>query len=254
MIVSSSSEERFAGRVAVVTGGASGIGLATTKRLVEGGARVVIVDINAEMGKEVVAELRGEGFEVAFSLTSVTDEAAVRQLFETIKEQYGRVDILINNAGLALDSLGAHTPFEEWRTVLGVNLDGVFLMAKYAITLMTQTGGGVVVNTSSMLGHIAFQGASSYVVSKHGVEGLTKALAIEHAKDNVRVTAVCPGFINTPMAAELAEADPGLAGKHALGRLGEPEEVAALIAFLASDEASFITGTSHFVDGGYSVQ
>ncbi len=245
---------RFEDKVVVVTGGASGIGLAMVRRFAVEGARVVLVDVAQDDGHAVETTMRADRLDVAFRAASVTDEAAVVRLYAWLGSTYGRLDVLVNNAGIAVESFGAATRYEDWRRVLDVNLDGVFLMSRYAIPLLAGSGGGAIVNTSSMLGQVSVQGATSYVVSKHGVDGLTKSLALEHAADGIRVNAVCPGFINTPMIQADIEADPTLPGRHPLGRLGQPEEVAAVAAFLASDDASFVTGASYLVDGGYTAQ
>ena len=246
--------ERFRDRVVLITGGASGIGRAAVSRFAQEGARVVLVDLESSDGEALAADLRGEGHDVTLVAASVTDEAAVEAVYRDVRDQHGRLDVLVNNAGIVLESFGATTPLAEWRQVLEVNLDGAFLMARSAIPLMVESGGGAIVNLASMLGHVSVPGAASYVASKHAVVGLTKSLALEHARDGVRVNAVCPGFIKTPMIALDIELDPTLPGRHPIGRLGEPEEVVAVVAFLASDEASFVTGSSYVVDGGYTVQ
>ncbi|NBE49991.1 SDR family oxidoreductase [Streptomyces sp. YC537] len=245
---------RFDGKVVVVTGGASGIGLAGVRRFAGEGARVVLVDVDEDGGEKAEAELRGQGHDVTFHRASVTDEAAVTALHAMVRARYGRLDGLFNNAGIAVESFGAATSYDDWRRVLQVNLDGAFLMARSAVALMAEGAGGAIVNTSSMLGRVSTIGATSYVVSKHGVDGLTRSLALEHAAAGIRVNAVCPGFVNTPMVQADIEADPGLPARHPLGRLGEPEEVAAVAAFLASDDASFVTGATYLVDGGYTAQ
>lgn len=243
---------RFAGRVAVVTGAASGIGAAVVDRLASEGARVIAVDLDEPAGKEQEDDQRAKGHNVEFMPASVADEAAVAGVFGSVRSRYDRLDVLVNNAGIALESFVATTELADWRTILNVNLDGMFLMSKAAIPLMLESGGGAIVNTSSICGHVAVAGAASYNVSKHGIEGLTKTLALEHARDRIRANTVCPGYVNTPMGRADVEADPTIPDQHPMGRLAEPSEIAAAIAFLASPDASFITGTSLLVDGGYT--
>lgn len=243
---------RFQDKVVVVTGAASGIGAAASDRFAAEGGRVVAVDVDDRGGRAHEEAQRAKGHDVRFHRASVADQADVATLLEIMKDDFGRLDVLFNNAGIATESFVATTTYDDWRKILAVNLDGVFLMSRAAIPLMIQGGGGAIVNTSSICGHIGIAGAASYNVSKHGIEGLTKTLALEHAKDKVRANTVCPGYVNTPMGRADVEADPAIPGQHPLGRLAEPEEIAAAVAFLASDDASFITGTSLLVDGGYT--
>ncbi|GAB3857696.1 SDR family oxidoreductase [Nocardioides maradonensis] len=245
---------RFESKVVVVTGGASGIGAAAARRFSAEGGRVVIVDVDERGGRELAIELDGAGASATFVRASVTDEADVAAVYEHVRRVHGRLDVLFNNAGIVRESWGATTALADWREVLAVNLDGAFLMARDAIALMKAAGGGSIVNTASMLAHVGTPGATSYVTSKHAVEGLTRNLALEHAADGIRVNAVCPGYVRTPMVQADIDADPGLPGRHPLGRLAEPEEIAAVVAFLASDDASFVTGASYVVDGGYTAQ
>ena len=246
--------KRFEDRVVLITGGASGIGRAAVSRFAEEGARVVLVDLDSSEGEVLAGTLRGDGHDVTFVAASVTDETAVARLYQWLRDEHGRLDVLVNNAGIVLESFAATTSLAEWRQVLEVNLDGAFLMARSPIPLMVDSGGGAIVTMASMLGRVAIPGASSYVVSKHAIEGLTKAMALEHAADGIRVNAVCPGFVNTPMVALDIELDSTLPERHPLGRVAEPEEIVAVVAFLASDEASFVTGASYVVDGGYTAQ
>lgn len=246
--------QRFDSKVVLVTGGASGIGRAVARRFAAEGGTVVIVDRDEEGGRALETELRGGGADVSFWRASVSDEDEVAEVYERIRAEHGRLDVLSNNAGIVVESWGATTTLADWRRVLEVNLDGVFLMSRNAIALMIESGGGAIVNMASMLGHVGTPAATSYVASKHAVEGLTKCLALEHAPDGIRANTVCPGYVNTPLVQHDLAADPSIAASHPLGRVAEPEEVAAVVAFLASDDASFVTGASYLVDGGYTSQ
>jgi NAD(P)-dependent dehydrogenase (short-subunit alcohol dehydrogenase family) len=246
---------RFEDNVVVVTGGASGIGKAAVQRFADEGAKVVVVDLDEVGGSAFVSDLQAQGATAEFVRASVDDEAQVVDLYGNLMYNHARLDVLVNNAGIVLESFGATTSLADWRKVMSVNLDGMFLMAKHAVEALRASGGGAIVNNASMLGRIGTPGATSYVASKHAVEGLTKNLALEHAAEGIRVNSVSPGYVNTPMIQADLEAQPGyLESLHPMGRLAEPEEVAAVIAFLASDDASFVTGSSYVVDGGYMAQ
>ncbi|HYG57207.1 MAG TPA: SDR family NAD(P)-dependent oxidoreductase [Symbiobacteriaceae bacterium] len=246
---------RLNGKVAIVTGGASGIGLATVERMAREQAKVLLADY-ARTGLEVAAELKGKGYAVEFFHVDVSSEEQVSAMVAKAVELWGRLDIMVANAGIGSLGKADELALESWNQVLGVNLTGVFLCAKHAIPAMRKHGGGSIINTASILGHVGFPGATAYAAAKAGVVNLTHNLAIDYAKENIRVNAVCPGFIATPMVqgALTEEQAKGIAAMHPMGRLGRAEEVANAILFLASDEASFVTGSSLFVDGGYTAQ
>jgi NAD(P)-dependent dehydrogenase (short-subunit alcohol dehydrogenase family) len=245
---------RLQGRVAVVTGAASGIGLATARRLAAEGALVVAVDLNTDGVKELAAELNGDAI-----TCDVTDEAAVSALFDQVVASHGRVDIAFNNAGISPpeDDSILTTGLEAWDRVQRVNLTSVYLCCKYAIPHMRRQGKGSVINTASF---VAVLGAAtsqiSYTASKGGVLAMSRELGVQFARDGIRVNALCPGPVNTPLLQELFAKDPERAQRRLvhvpMGRFAEPEEIAAAVAFLASDDASFITASTFLVDGGIS--
>lgn len=247
---------RFKGKVAIVTGGTGEIGRATALQLASEGAKVLLADLGADGGK-VAAELSKEGREVVFFEANVCKEPDVMAMVKAATERWGRLDVMVSNAGVSGRGRTNDTPLAEWERILGVNLTGVFLCAKHAHAAMKASGGGAIVNTASIMGLVAVQGAVSYASSKGAVVNMTRATALDYAKDGIRVNAVCPGFMESRMKgiAPANSADLGdLAARHPLGRLGKPSEVAKAIAFLASDDASFITGHSLLVDGGYVAQ
>jgi NAD(P)-dependent dehydrogenase (short-subunit alcohol dehydrogenase family) len=244
------------GKVAVITGGASGIGRACAHTLAGSGADISIWDLHRDGLDLVVKELEAYDFNrVHSAVVDVSDSAAVDGAMQDVLDTLGHVDIAVCNAGIggAAASSADYTD-EQWHQVTGVNLDGVFFTQRAAIRAMRHGGrGGSIINMASILGAVGFASASAYTAAKHGVVGLTQVAAWECAADHIRVNAVGPGFIRTPLLSEhLDQATLDvLAGQHALQRLGEPEEVAELVAWLASDGASFATGTYYPIDGGY---
>jgi len=240
-------------KVAIVTGGASGIGLATAKAFLDKGAKVVIADYNEETGKSVEKDLSNNG-NVKFIYVNVAEEKSVENLVSETVKLFGRVDIMINNAGIGVLAKTHELTFEEYNKVISINQNGVFFGSKYAIREMLKTGGGSIVNTASILGHVGEAGAFAYNASKGAVNILTKSLALEYADKNIRVNAVCPGYVESGMVNKEALGDfyDGLVARHPIGRLGQPEEIAHGIVFLCENE--FVTGSSLLIDGGYTAQ
>ncbi|MEH7177967.1 SDR family NAD(P)-dependent oxidoreductase [Neobacillus vireti] len=234
------------GKAALITGGASGIGLATAKSFIKNGAKVMIADLNFELGNKA-AQLLG----APFVQTDVTNEQDVKQMVQYTVEMFGKLDILVASAGIGGPGNIVDQSLDVWKKVNDVNYTGVFLCNKYAITQMQKQGhGGSVINLASMFGLVATPSSVAYSASKGGVVNLTRAAGTSHAKENIRVNAVCPGVIETPLVPE--EAKRVFKDRHPMGRLGQADEVANVIQFLASDAASFVTGASIAVDGGYT--
>ncbi|HEY7492479.1 MAG TPA: SDR family oxidoreductase [Candidatus Tectomicrobia bacterium] len=251
---------RLSGKVALVTGGGSGIGQATALAFAREGARVVVADVIAAGGAETVTRIQQAGGEATFVKTDVSQATEVEALIAATVATYGRLDCAHNNAGIeGTQALTADYPEADWDRVIAVNLKGVWLCLKYELQQMQRQGQGAIVNTASIAGLVGAHRIPAYVASKHGVVGLTKAAALEYAKAGIRVNAVCPGVIRTPMVERLffsrhPRAEARLTAFEPIGRLGTPEEVAAAVVWLCSDATSFITGHTLAVDGGIVAQ
>jgi NAD(P)-dependent dehydrogenase (short-subunit alcohol dehydrogenase family) len=244
--------DRLAGRTAVVTGAGGGIGLATSRRFAAEGANVVCVDLDAAAGEKAAAEVGG-----LFIQADVSDEAQVKAVFEQAVERFGRVHVAFNNAGISPpdDDSILDTELDAWDRVQRVNLTSVYLCCKYAIDHMRGAGGGSIINTASFVAVLGSATSQiSYTASKGGVLAMSRELGVQFAREGIRVNALCPGPINTPLLQELFAKDPERAARRMvhipMGRFGEADEIAGAVAFLASDDASFITASTFLVDGG----
>ncbi|MBE0579181.1 SDR family oxidoreductase [Devosia sp.] len=247
----------FNGKVAIVTGAASGIGAAVAKALAADGASVVLADLDRRGAEEVTEAIVAKGGKAIALETNVADALEVEAMVETAKRTYGGLHLAVNNAGIGGPSAPTgEYPLEGWHKVIDTNLHSVFYGMRYQIPAIIASGGGAIVNMASILGSVGFANAPAYVAAKHGILGLTKVAAMEYAKQGVRINSIGPGFIDTPLLSKnLDEAAlTYVRGLHPVGRLGTSEEVAALTSFLLSDQASFITGSYHLVDGGYTAQ
>jgi len=247
-------------KVALITGGASGIGRAISLAMAREGATVLVADKNEIDGREIVRLIQEGQHNAVFVPLDTTDLAQHHQAVQQAQQLFGRLDIACNNAGISVGRSGAYLPMaessvEDWHDIMGVNLTGVFYGLKAQIPALIQNGGGAIVNTASIMGQVAGQGLAAYVASKHGVVGLTKCAALDYAKQGIRVNAVGPGYVDTPMLRFKSTQERGeLAAKHPMRRLGKPEEIAELALWLVSDRASFVTGAYYPVDGGYLAQ
>ena len=249
-------------KVALVTGGGSGIGRATAIIFAREGAKVMVADLNGEAAEQVKEEIIARGGEAAAIRADVSKEEDARAMVRATLDAFGALDVAFNNAGI--EGLIAPTheyPPDAWQRIIAINLTGVYLGMRYQIPVMREQGGGAIVNTASILGVVAFENTPGYTAAKHGVIGLTKTAALENAQHGIRINAVCPGFIETPLVMERgvqAGRDPAvyeeLKRLHPMGRLGQPEEIAEAVAWLASSAASFVTGHALMVDGGYTAR
>jgi len=252
---------RLQGKVALITGGSSGIGEATAKLFAREGAKVVVADIQAEGGQRVAAAIQAEGAEAAFVRADVSREDDAKQMVEFTVARYGRLDVLFNNAGVESPKPEVETSEAEWDRIMAVNAKGVFLGTKHAIAAMRRSGGGSIINTSSIFGLIGSPGFAAYHASKGAVRLFTKSTALAHAKEGIRANSIHPGVIETPMLREVIahEANPERARQEwmkgePIGRFGTPEDIAYGALYLASDESSFVTGTELVIDGGWTAQ
>ena len=256
-------DKRLEGKVALVTGGTSGIGEATALRLARDGAAVAVAGRDDERGAQVVAAIRAAGAEAAYFSVDVTDEASVRAMVEAVMERFGRLDILVNNAGIINFGSVVDADIDEWDLLMNTNVRGLFLVSRYAIPRMIAGGGGSVINLGSNLGLVGTRGAAAYAASKGAVVNLTKAMALDHVADGVRVNVVCPATIDTPLVQrqregrteeQLQAADERLKQRHPIGRMGDPAEIRGLALLLASRASSFMTGGVYPIDGGALLQ
>lgn len=245
------------GRVALVTGGAAGIGAGIAERFVEEGAKVAVFDINGAGARSFADRLRAKGKVLALE-GDVANEESARSAVERTVAQFGALDVLVNNAGIEVAGPIAKMTASEWDRQLAVNLKGAFLFSKYTIAQMLGRG-GVIINISSVRAFVSYPGGIAYDASKAALIGFTRALALDHGQDKIRVNAICPGYIDTPMTEEWLRSVPNreettrqMLAVHPLGRIGTPRDIAEAAVFLASDAASFITGTALVVDGGMS--
>lgn len=243
---------RFKDKVVIVTGGASGIGEASVRAFAREGAKVVIADF-ADHGQALADELGAD--KALFIKIDVTDSEAVQAMITKTVTKFGRLDVMFANAGIAADGPIDELEESAWQRTIDINLGGVYLCDKYAIQQFLKQGGGVIVNCGSIHSHVGKRGVTAYAAAKGGVKLLTQTLGIEYGAQGIRVNAVCPGYIDTPLLSHIPDdAKEKLVALHPMGRLGRAEEVANAVLFLASDEASFVTGSSLMVDGGYTAQ
>ena len=240
-------------KVTVITGAASGIGAATARRFAREGARLLLGDLNEAGGEALADELSRAGVAARFHRTDVRQAAEVEALMQRAVDLHGRLDVVFNNAGIGAYGKTPDLDLEVWRQVISIDLDGVFYGCRFAIPHMRRTGGGAIINTASISGLFGDYGLVAYNAAKGAVVNLTRAVAIDHARENIRVNAVCPGPIETPLLGPLLtlrEAREKYAELIPMGRVGQPDEIASAVAFLASDDASYITGAALVIDGG----
>ena len=250
---------RLAGKVAVITGAGSGIGRATALLFAREGAAVVVADVAEAGGQETVAAIGGVGGEAAFVRTDVGQAGEVRAMVQTAVDRFGTIDVLYNNADIAGESRWlAQSSEENWHRVIAVNLTGVYHGMRYAIPVMMEHGGGSIISTASVAGMVGWRQAAAYSAAKAGVINLTRTTAVEYARFGIRVNCICPGIIQTPLLDSVQGADEAsrdrLLSMQPMPRLGEPDDIAYMALYLASDESKFVTGAAMVVDGGYTAR
>jgi len=252
---------RVEGKVALVTGGSSGIGRATALVFAREGAKLVVADMDEDGGRQTVHSITEQGGEAVFVRADVTVATEAEAMISRAVAAYGRLDCAYNNAGVTQRDYPPtdEYPMDDWHRVLAVNLTGVWLCLKYELAQMRKQGSGAIVNTASIAGLVGIAGRSAYVASKHGVIGITKTAALEYASQGIRVNAVCPGYVRTPMVDYVIrhqgpELEAQIVAREPVGRLGRPEEIAETVVWLCSDAASFITGHAMAADGGFMAQ
>lgn len=245
---------RLKDKVCIITGGAKGIGEATSYKFAEEGAKVVVADIDFAAAETAVANIKAKGGDALAVKVDVVNKESVAQMVEQTMKKYGRIDVLINNAGIIMDSQLSKMTDEQFNRVIDINLRGVYNCAKAVVDIMIAQGSGVIINASSIVGLYGNFGQTNYAATKFGVIGMAKSWAKELGRKGIRALAVCPGFIDTPILAPMPQkVIDSMVAKVPLGRLGKPEEIAATYAFLASDEASYITGVAIEVGGGVTI-
>lgn len=254
---------RLKDKVAIITGAGSGQGKAAAQLFAREGAKIVVAEWNEEAGANVAKSIQEEGGTALFIKVDVSDEDAVRSMVNQVIDLYGQIDVLFNNAGIGFSANSRYkmasileTPLQDWNAIIGINLNGTYLVSKYVVPVMRNQKRGSIINNSSLNGIIGESGADAYTASKGGIVALTRVMAVDYGKNNIRVNCICPGAIETPMIAAALELD-GVREHYSsgpLGRIGKPEEIAYAALFLASDEASYITGIIMPVDGGWSTQ
>lgn len=250
-------EQLLKGKTAIITGASSGIGKSTAILLAKNGANIVVADIDEKQGKTVVEKLKSHEGEAIFVKVDTSSAEEVSQMVKTTMDNFGRLDIAVNNAGVGGESaLIEEYSVESWDKTIAINLSGVFYGMKYQIPAMLKNGGGAIINMASILGQVGFASSCAYVAAKHGIVGLTKNGALEYAKQGIRVNAIGPGFIKTPLLEDNLDDEQmeQITALHPQGRLGKPDEIAELVLWLATEKSSFVNGAYLPADGGYLAQ